>query len=134
MSRFMMTSTSGWFVTLLIVATIIAIYTLRRRAGRVRVRYASHIWFGIVIVVGSFLHLWASATASLMRSADPLGLQIATAGLVIIVIQAAFGARLTARSDTGRAAVRSAHFIGMAIVLLLIGIHVALNSPLSLRF
>lgn len=140
MSAFILTSTSGWAATLMIVATVALTYLLRLQRARTVEnaqgwyigRMQAHVWIGLAVLVATVIHVAASMRPELMRGANGLGLTLATVAVIVLVVQGFVGVRLNRFADNARA-LRKIHFAVMLGLVALIAVHVVLNSPLGLR-
>ena len=137
MSPFMLTSTSGWAATFMIIATVALAYVLRGARGTAGGHYVArmqaHVWIGLAILAATLLHVAASMRPELMRGADGLGLTLATVALGVLVAQVALGLKLN-RFGSGGTVTRKVHALAMLSLVALIALHVAMNSPLGSRW
>ncbi|MBL8644456.1 MAG: hypothetical protein JNK21_11035 [Rhodospirillaceae bacterium] len=136
MSAFMLTSSSGWAAAFMIIATVILAYALRPARGSAGGRYIgrmqAHVWIGFAVLTATLVHVAASMRPELMRGADGVGLTLATVALGVLAVQVALGLKLN-RFGPGSAATRKVHFTAMLALVVLIALHVVMNSPLGAR-
>jgi hypothetical protein len=137
MSAFMLTSASGWAATFMIIATIILAYVLRGSRGATGGRYVArmqaHVWIGLAILAATVMHVAASMRPELMRGADATGLTLATVALGVLAVQVALGLKLN-RFGPGGTGTRKLHALAMLSLVVLVALHVVMNSPLGARF
>jgi len=137
--NFLVSSISGWFAALLVLATLTLPYTIRRRvtgprpplAGRYRARMQAHYWIGFTILAIVLFHTIFTAAAGMAFRARTMGIVLAIAALAVVVTQVMFGLKLRRPEIVGRIGLRRLHLGAMVAIVVLTGAHVLLNSPLA---
>ena len=135
------TSASGWILVVLTATTVALPFVLRRRAysGALGLadahgvpylrRMRPHYWLGFLIVGMTLAHAVAPMEAGFARSANALGLYLATGALFLLFGQVLLGLSLRRPDVSRRRDLRQWHFwVMVGIVTLGLG-HIALNSP-----
>jgi hypothetical protein len=138
MNSFFYTSASGWIAAILI--GIVLPYLLPRSSLSLRLGIAqgfdapylkpmwAHYWVGYLVAGLSFVHAWMPMQAGHMRRANMAGLWLATAALLLLLMQLALGVALQDGRLLKRRVVRGWHYwVMVATVLLVVG-HVWLNG------
>jgi len=140
MRVFLFTSASGWIATLLVAAEILLPYLLRRSrlsiwlgmaegfAQSYLIRMQPHYWMGYALLPLTLAHAWVPMQAGYARRANILGLWIATAALVALLLQAVLGITLQNRKLPPRAAVRRWHYWLMVAISCGVAAHIWLNG------
>ncbi|MGH8377761.1 MAG: hypothetical protein ACRER7_02300 [Gammaproteobacteria bacterium] len=133
---FLITSISGFLALFLILFTLVLPYVLRWQMRRGDVwtaawqRMKLHYWIGYAVLILTILHMYVSMGAGLAHRTSTLGLDLATLGLLLILIQVALGISLRSANATGRLRLRRMHFVIMAGIVMIVLVHLALNSVL----
>lgn len=140
MLAFFFTSASGWIATLLVAAEVLLPYLLRRSrlsswlgmaegfAQPYLVRMRPHYWAGYGLLALVLAHAWIPMQAGYARQANAMGLWIATAALVALLLQAVLGITLQDARLTVRAAVRRWHYWLMVAIAGGVAAHIWLNG------
>lgn len=126
------TSATGWVMIVLLIATILYPFLLRSgMLGPVQPflkRMRFHAWLGYSLAGFLLVHVVASMSAGLANRTSALGLDLATAALLLLVGQVLLGRQLSWPKLSMRRVVRRWHFwVMVGIVAFVLG-HVALNS------
>ncbi len=131
-----LTGVSGWVLVLLLPLTIALPFLLRRRKqhtsdeGLRGGRWRLHYRLGYVIAALAVAHAVVPTSTGLALRVNAAGLYLATAALLLVLVQVFVGLLLREPSLRNRPTMRRWHFWGMAgIVALALG-HIALNSVL----
>jgi hypothetical protein len=132
MEAYSITSLTGWMLMILLIATIMYPFLLRRGLlGPVQPflkRMRFHYWLGYSIAVIVIVHLWIPMSDGLAGKVNAVGLYLATIALMLIFVQVSLGRRLSWPKLSARRIVRRWHFwVMMGIVIFVLG-HIALNS------
>ena len=132
MVSYAITSTTGWVMIVLLVATILYPFLLRSgMLGPVQPflkRMRFHAWLGYSLAGFLLVHVVASMSAGLANRTSALGLDLATVALLLIVGQVLLGRQLSWPKLSMRRVVRRRHFwVMIGIVAFVLG-HVALDS------
>lgn len=123
MPTFSLFSASGYLASVLIVVTIALPYYLRRRGIRLR----PHYLIGYAIVVLAWTHSFAAMNGPTMSRASLVGINAAMVALMLITIQVGLG-QVMAASGAGRAKLMRFHFGLMVGIVVLVGVHLLLDS------
>jgi hypothetical protein len=140
MNAFFYTSASGWIAAILIGMEMVLPYLLRRSWLSLRLGIAqgfgapylkrmwAHYWVGYLVAGLSFVHAWVPMQTGHMRRANMTGLWLATAALLLLLVQLALGVALQDGRLRERRVIRGWHYwVMVATVLLVVG-HVWLNG------
>lgn len=132
MLAYSITSVTGWALMVLLLATIVYPFLLRRGLlGPVQpflTRMRFHCWLGYSIAGIVLVHLWIPMSVGLAGRVNATGLYLATGALILIFIQVSLGRRLSWPKLSMRRVVRRWHFwVMVGIVVFVLG-HIALNS------
>ncbi len=132
MQVYYITSVSGWLLLVLLVATILYPFLLRKGfLGPVQPflrRMRLHYWLGYSIAVLVLAHAWIPMSARLVGGVNALGLYLGTCALLLVFAQVALGRQLSWPRLSLRRVVRRWHFwVMMGLVAFVIG-HIALDS------
>jgi hypothetical protein len=140
MNTFFFTSASGWIAVILIGIGAVLPYLLRRSWLSLRLGIAqgfnapylkrmwAHYWAGYLVAGLSFVHAWVPMRAGQVRRANMTGLWLATAALLLLLVQLALGVALQDSRLEQRRAIRGWHYWVMVAVVLLVAGHVFLNG------
>jgi thiosulfate reductase cytochrome b subunit len=118
-------TTSGYFALFLIGFTIALPYYLRSSARPIRVHYL--VGYAILFLI--LFHMTVSMTAGIAPGTNLVGIDVATAALLLVVIQVALGLTLRGARQNRRGLTRL-HFAVMLGIVAFVLVHVFLNSPL----
>jgi hypothetical protein len=122
---FFFSSTSGYFALGLIALTIALPYYFRRRGVHMR----AHFVIGYAIVAVAWVHALVAMSAGFASRTGVAGLDIGTAALLLVTIQAGLGQSLR-RAPTKRRRLTRLHFAVMLGIVALAIVHVASNGAL----
>jgi hypothetical protein len=140
MKTFFFTSVTGWITVILIGVGILLPYLLRPGWLSMRLGVAqgfsstylkrmwTHYWTGYVVAGLSFLHAWVPMQGGHMRRPNMAGLWMATAALLLLLVQLAIGLALQDSRLKERHVIRGWHYWVMVVVVLLVAGHVWLNG------
>jgi cytochrome b561 len=134
-ARLLAIAASGWLLVALLAVTIRLPYRRRGRRRRNQEPAALprlaglrwHYWLGYAIAALALVHGMASMTRGIAGRAHPAGLRLASLALLVALCEVAIGLTLRGRVQ-GRAALRRLHFWVMAALVVLVAVHVALDS------
>lgn len=139
--RFLITSISGFLALFLILFTLILPYVQRRpmhrgdaQAVTAWQRMKLHYWIGYTVLALTVLHMYVSMGAGLAHRTSTLGLDLATLGLLLILIQVVLGMSLRSASATGWLRLRRMHFVIMVGIVAIVLVHLFLNSAVLQEF
>lgn len=121
MSSAFLTLAAGWTALILIVFEISIPYLFRRD------RMWPHYWAGGLLPLLSFVHGWIPMQARQMRGVNGTGLWFATAALLFMLLQIAFGVALKGSHSPARSRIRAWHFRLMIVLTVCVAAHVWLN-------
>jgi len=132
------TGQRGWFSSALL-AVVIAIPYLNvlvirgRRAGNSPVPSPllplwPHYWLAVALASVSLWHAWPALRAGHISPGLTNGLWLATVALILLALQLAVGAVLRYGSPAHLGLIRRIHFALMVAIVLLVVIHIWLNS------
>jgi hypothetical protein len=131
---------SGWVLIVLVAATIVLPYVLRtpelvtrdssERVVPYLVRLRPHYWIGYAIAVLGAVHALAAMSAGGVAVANVIGIYLATAALLVVLLQVRLGLELREPRLQNRRTVRGWHFRAMLAIAALGVAHVVLNSVL----
>ena len=139
MSPDQITHYTAWSGTVVLTAQVSVGRTIVRRSRRAEgctgvcsrslgFVLGSHVFLGIALLPMSFAHMWFSMKMPSIRTANAVGLWIASAALLLLGVQILLGNTLIQESATRRSSLRKTHFaLGIAVVSL-VGLHVVLNG------
>jgi hypothetical protein len=126
------TSTSGWVLIVLLIATIVYPFLLRRGwLGPVQPflrRMRLHALLGYSIAGIGLLHAWVPMSAGFANRVDALGLYLATGAWLLVLLQVGLGMFLSQPKLGPRRMLRRWHFWVMVGLATLVVAHVVLNS------
>ena len=132
MLAYSITSVTGWVLMILLIATILYPFLLRRGLlGPVQPflkRMRFHYWLGYSIAAIVMVHLWIPMSAGLAGKVNAAGLYLATAALILIFVQISLGRRLSWPKLSARRFVRRWHFWVMVGIMVFVLGHIVLNS------
>ena len=133
MASVVVTSITGWVLIVLLVATVLYPFFLRKGLlGPIQPflqRMRFHYWLGYGLASILVIHAFLPMMANFIGGVNTLGLYLATGAFFLIYIQVAIGFNLKYPKLAMRRLVRRWHFWMMvAIVVFVVG-HVILNSP-----
>lgn len=136
--EFVLTSSTG-LGSLLLMGVIVSIpymtRWLRKRFGSSTVDYAIaiglHQGCGYVLLALAVIHMYASMGGGMALRVNPVGLNAATLGLLLLLAQVALGmTRPQGEGATAMLAWRRIHLIVMLGIVAVVAIHVWLNGML----
>ena len=119
---FVSTALSGWAAALLLGVSIGIPYLARNLRWP---SLAPHFVLGFLIPAVSSVHAWLPMAA--LRRFDSRGLVLASVALLVMVFQVCLGVALRKATGAERRRIRWIHLAGMAIIIVLVGEHVALS-------
>jgi hypothetical protein len=135
-SRLLLTAVSGWFLVLLLAATIRLPYRLREpllagiRAFAPRQRLRFHYWLGYGIAVLTLGHSFVPMTPLIAGRATRIGRELASLAMLLVLLEVALGLWLRRRSLRRPVTLRRVHFWVMIGLVALVVVHVGLDSSL----
>ena len=132
------TGISGWILVVLVAATALLPFAVRRaelagprpgvRARTFLERLRPHCFLGYAIAGLLLLHGWVAIDAGLGERVQSLGLNLAGVALVLIGLQMLLGLRLRDPRRRDRPRLRRIHLITTLAIVVTAGAHIALNS------
>jgi hypothetical protein len=133
-----LTSVSGWILIPLFGMVVSLPYLLRGkafrtagvRAGPLLARMRPHYWIGFAIAGLTLLHAVVPMSSGPMRGVNVTGLYLASAALILVIVQVFLGVNLRNPRLPNRRLVRRWHFWVMAAMAGAGLVHIWLNSPL----
>lgn len=130
------TSATGWIMLVLLVAIIVYPFLLRAGfLGPVQpflARMRLHYWMGYIFAGMIGIHLLGSMSGPLMAAVNGIGLYLATAAMILTIVQIWLGRQLSSSRLAIRRLVRRYHFWTMLVLAGFVLAHIALDSPLFL--
>ena len=137
----LITSISGFLALFLVLLTLALPYVLRaqaRRAGSQAVaawqRMHLHYWIGYAVLTFSVVHMYVAMGAGVAHRTNIFGLDLATLGLLLILVQVMLGVGLRTAGSSIRSGLRRLHFVIMTGIVAMVLAHLALNSVLMREF
>lgn len=138
---FLITSISGFLALFLVLLTLALPYVLRaqaRRGGSQAVaawqRMHLHYWIGYAVLTFSVVHMYVAMGAGVAHRTNIFGLDLATLGLLLILVQVMLGVGLRTAGSSIRSGLRRLHFVIMTGIVAMVLAHLALNSVLMREF
>jgi uncharacterized membrane protein len=134
MIDYAITSATGWFMMVLLVAIIA--YPFLLRAGFLGPmqpflrRMRLHYWMGYGLGIALLIHIWFSMSGGAALVVNALGLYMATVAMFLVGIQVWLGRNLSWPKLAQRKRVRRWHFWVMLGLVVFILAHVMLDSVL----
>ena len=140
MWSYFLAGTGGWLAVILLGTVAVLPYLLRRTRlsvglgmapvsnGSYLRRMWPHYWLAYAATGLSVVHAWALMSKGRALRTGAAGLYMATAALLLLLLQIVMGLSLQQKDLTGRRSVRQWHFWTMAGVLALVGAHIWLNG------
>ena len=134
MIDYAITSATGWFMMVLLVAIIAYPFLLRAGfLGSIQPflsRMRLHYWMGYTLGIALLIHLWFSMSGGAALIVNALGLYLATVAMILVGIQVWLGRSLSWPKLAQRRQVRRWHFWLMVSLVAFILAHVVLDSAL----
>lgn len=134
---FLITSLSGFLALFLILFTLLLPYILRRQMQRSGAQAVAawqcmklHYWIGYAVLMLVVVHMYASMGAGVVHSTSALGIDLATLGLLLVLIQVVLGINLRNARAVVRPRLRRMHFAVMTGIIVTVSVHLVLNSAL----
>lgn len=124
MPTFSLLRASGYLSALLIVITIVLPYYMRRRGVRLR----PHYLIGYAILLLAWTHSLTAMYGKTMSHTSLVGINAAMVALMLITVQVGLG-QVMATSGGGRGKLTRFHFGVMLGIVVLVAVHLVLNSP-----
>jgi hypothetical protein len=141
MRAVVITSITGWIACVLIGLEILLPYIFRKNRLSVWLRTAAnatsspylkrlwpHYWLGYLLLLLGLVHTVVPMQADHIRQWNMTGLWIATAALLLMLLQGALGLWLQDSKLSTRSLLRGWHYWLMFGIVLLAGVHVWLNG------
>lgn len=132
MLAYAITSGTGWFMMVLLLAIILYPFLLRAGfLGSIQPflkRMRLHYWMGYTLGGVLLVHIWVSMSGDLAAAVNALGLYLATIAMFLVIGQIAMGQQLSSPKLSGRRVMRRGHFWTMLALVSFVLAHVALNS------
>jgi hypothetical protein len=126
------TQTTGWLVAIVVAATVLAAYVLRRRTRPpdFLVRMRPHFWLGGSVPVLTVIHLWPSMSSGMAAKVNTVGLDLATVAFLLSLVQVALGSGLRVAVPADNTGLRRLHIATMAGIVAFATGHMIANSGL----
>lgn len=138
---FLIVSISGFLALFLILFTLALPYVLRAQARRGGSRAIAawqrmhlHYWIGYAVLTLSVVHMYMAMGAGVAHRTNMLGLDLATLGLLLILVQVMLGVGLHSAGSSARSGLRRLHFVIMTGIVATVLAHLVLNSFLLQEF
>ncbi len=134
MIDYAITSSTGWFMMVLLVAIIAYPFLLRAGLlGPVQPflqRMRIHYWLGYTLGIATLVHLWFSMSGGAALVVNALGLYLATVAMILVGVQVWMGRNLSWPKLPQRRQMRRWHFWVMVGLVAFILAHVVLDSAM----